>query len=786
MPATDLIIRVPEHTPFQIARVRLTLQLSGDPSGTKISRGDTTIELAAGSGSGSGNGSASGQIEEDIVQLSNVGDNRIEIEVRFVSDFNSIPTNYTDHKNEDPRFDNSTYDWPITVQTPGSVSITGYILTSYIAPSKEAANTTSRRLGSPVAKLLNNDGTDVTFSQIASRHPYDIIMVLDKSGSMNTTVKDEPSVKRIDLLNTSASAFIDDFEMAGAPPPGISSEPKDRIAILSYNQNVTPEARGTWHERNSWSGIAPMLTAGGSTAMGDGLTEAFKFWENSDSQNDLAIILMTDGKQNTGCLVEDNSEDLKTFCDATQDNNRVAIAAMNALVQTVVIGAPGSPHTELLNEIARETGAAAFAIFGSDPDDMSVDENFDGTTSMPDSFVNGMLDILKGNTLSNLYQRPGAITSAQPEQATTHAIDSTIRRVIAVLNWRGRSHAVYLDMENQNGDPIKPTEEREHEFYRIYAFDVGEGAVATPGNWRAVVKNRRDTMPDAGQDYSLTIQAVEGVLDYQIWFDKATTTTGAPIGINLSVGLNGKPTSNVEAEVLVARPGEGYGTFMHENDTLPPDPGEDDVRGNDPQPLFADKEQLLMEKGNLLETVKPQLAGRGRSMDAQGDGFFRLVYTETEKPGLYRFLIRLTVNYENASLRRVEEHQIMVHILEIDYANSTFQLNNGILVFTPRDRFGNYLGPGYENRLRIMAGEQSLDKNDNRARGIYTIDTRNFASTELVISFGPRVIVRGTPDAIASGKGTTPDGDGNGKDEPTPEGCLSVITRLIRQLTSRS
>jgi hypothetical protein len=227
---------------------------------------------------------------------------------------------------------------------------------------------------------------------------------------------------------------------------------------------------------------------------------------------------------------------------------------------------------------------------------------------------------------------------------------------------------------------------------------------------------------------------------------------------------------------------------MHENDTLPPDPGEDDVRGNDPQPLFADKEQLLLDQGTLLETVKPQLAGRGRSMDAQGDGFFRLVHTDTEKPGLYRFLIRLTANYENAPLRRVEEHQVMVRILEIDYANSTFQLNDGMLVFTPRDRFGNYLGPGYDNRLRVMAGEQSLDKNDNRARGIYTIDTRNFASTELVISFGPRVIVRGTPDAIASGKGITPggDGNGNGKDEPTPEGCLSVITRLIRQLINRS
>jgi hypothetical protein len=301
---------------------------------------------------------------------------------------------------------------------------------------------------------------------------------------------------------------------------------------------------------------------------------------------------------------------------------------------------------------------------------------------------------------------------------------------------------------------------------------------------------------DGSLDYTLTLLAVETRLAYRNWFDASIVPTGHPIALNTRLSFGGKPVSGADITVEVARPGEGFGNVMFHTEFPSADGDLPPLRsvnpdfaqlGSDAVPtLVAYKEQFLLENENF-KVLQPRPDGQ-LNVDEVYKGLYRAQYTDTQTPGEYKFLIRIRLDIEGEIIERVETHSVTVRILEISYEGSGFNFAQGQLVMTLRDRFKNYLGPGYHHKLRIIADDnedEPLSMLDPNARGIYHINVQGRESSELKIFFGPTLVVRGTAEAIAAGKGTVPDGreprDGTPIDDLLT-GCLTLILRLLRSI----
>ena len=166
-------VRIPDRTPLNpVARFKITLELSGSPNGSSLNVFGQ-----------SNNFPFTKIITGNIVQFTAGAGNSAILDIVLQADFN--PNDYINFKaGATPR----PRDIPITFTEPGGVTVSGYRLSSYAAPSTQAKGCPSRR--------LNNN--PVTFSVAPSaganlgRHAIDTILVLDRSGSMAVKFRVKP------------------------------------------------------------------------------------------------------------------------------------------------------------------------------------------------------------------------------------------------------------------------------------------------------------------------------------------------------------------------------------------------------------------------------------------------------------------------------------------------------------------------------------------------------------------------------------------------------------------
>jgi hypothetical protein len=110
----------------------------------------------------------------------------------------------------------------------------------------------------------------------------------------------------------------------------------------------------------------------------------------------------------------------------------------------------------------------------------------------------------------------------------------------------------------------------------------------------------------------------------------------------------------------------------------------------------------------LVGKIEPAVLPGSLPLHHDGNGLYSVVFPDTSKPGLYRFL--LTYDFEapdgSGRIRRIEQIEREVKIRP-DPAATSVSSRRGeasgewFVTVTPRDRFGNYLGPGAAPRVQI-------------------------------------------------------------------------------------
>ena len=567
--------------------------------------------------------------------------------------------------------------------------------------------------------------------------PMDVIMVLDVSGSMAGGTP-----KKIDILHEVAQDFLNTWASGGV------FKPEDHVGAVFFETTaspylgagdflvpftVNPTTPGSpWMQL--YNEVGTHLT-GNTTAMGEGLQEALdRFDDTSDHLRH--IILFTNGMQNTGDLVEDSGP--PDYYKTLKGQN---LRSYGVPIYTIGTGvASGSPYEELLEDIAIQTGATS--TFTTDP-----------TSDLASAFYTDLVDMLRNNTLEIVAVNSDLINKEQGEVTHTYQVNRAAKRGIFIVSW----HAIdpldknpqAITMEVVGPEAVGTvaqgvTRDGAHFHIRNVTFPLsGFPANAHEGEWQIII---RENLEGSSAHYHAALFVDEAQFHYRVGAAPRDYGTGEDILLTASLAVDGQPIADADLiQAKVTRPRLPLGTFLHQRNladldlkTNPTGVHEDNFPNRYSRKLY----RLITEKnlGYLLEPIEdpdPVYLFDSGDKDAhgdtvEGDGIYSALYKTTKFPGQYEF--DFTIEGEHpvvGKYARSEKSEVMVRVKTLDPRESEAthdDLGGGkyLITFIPADRFENFLGPGYVERIRIISSAGDvLPVEDTRENGTYTARLSN-------------------------------------------------------------
>lgn len=656
--------------------VRTTLELDSAPAGSQlVVNGATTLNLG------------------DTV---NVGGDSVTYEALTG---NNVRVTYVPKSNFGADFcaGGGAQEKNIPMRFVGAQDVVAYRMSTYIvaAPLSECSQVSKHTGDTPASLIPTDDGVAPALTATyKGRNLFDVALVLDKSGSMNDLPPGALNgPKKIDILKSAVQNFIGQWMLLDAPPGGGPEWSGDRMGLVFFDSTAQPQSlvgadppanfflqRGGASAWNTIINKANALSPGSSTAIGAGINEGMSQWK-ADPKNDLNVVLITDGMQNTAPLITPTGTGflgLTPVAGLPQELRKRFIP-----IQTIGFGTPAQVDETLMRNISFETSGLSYQAINA--------------STMFDVFGMTLVAILKGNTASMATRRLDTLTGEGPSVAVPVTVDRSPQRVLFTVQWPPPARQMLdLDVFPPGASvPATPTSSKKTAQASMQAFDMARGF--RPGAWKVQVK--RDLKSADPVPYTLNVLFLEGHLDYQFSFDQVHAVTGDPLDVKVLVDWDGKPLAGLPAgaiRVRVLRQPDGMGNILHKSKT--------DTPGG----------PVVTPTGDILMPVDAKIAALGQSLiDAttpkdvdvitltdQGRGIYSATFKDTFIPGTYVF--EALLDWDTPLTGHVVREERLEEDLKplADAAATSITLTgdaSGVwtLRVTPRDRFGNYFGPGY-------------------------------------------------------------------------------------------
>lgn len=675
--------------------------------------------------------------------------------------------------------------WKIKITYPSSNSISGHHFTSYRALSDGACGVRRRRSQDSGVTTMDLPGTS------NGPHPLDLVMVLDKSGSMTSRVGGPESDSKIRALSDAAQSTISQWQML----EGSASNENDRLGVVFFETEEDPvlfEEDTFWVERGgapNWKIFTGPLervvqNAGGSTAMGDGMREGFRkanmaFAGGGGGENatrDLAMIVMTDGKQNEGHLVrkcktsnnlsgqtlidECGDKELQALLPFTATSERVdtpirALTDRQTLIQTFYVGPNGSATANLMDDIAEQNGGKA--SYG---------------VNMTGNFATSLVDILSGSSPRIVLNKRDVHSSDTGPQSYPFLVNQTAQQLIATLDWKGHraEAALDLDLIGPNGNVVSPSSIESEDGFTVLSYDFsGQWTLSgqsMSGPWEARIQRGE---VDGEVPYEFVLMAEDASFSSRVGFRDVQHFTGDDLFLEVRLLANGKPLTGIDGlRVTPSTPAEGLGNLMHERSEFQkPNLPKDQI--SDPYSrklygLFQNPEfRKLIRPQPQDSSLRPSDDGESNGDRKPNDGIYTIRIPDVQIPGEYNFDVVLKQKKTGIGpLQHTADVNTIVEVkptLSASKKEVSAMEGGSRLRITPLDKYGNYLGPGYGRTFSIRSAEgEPLDmevRNEN-VNGTYEVLLPNVSPDSdrpLQISVGSVTFTETTMDELSGGLG---------------------------------
>lgn len=585
------------------------------------------------------------------------------------------------------------------------------------------------------------DGPDIcdrTFSFDVARKPIDLVLVLDKSGSMTTLMDGQP---RWDRLKSGVSQFFTNYQpglLASGDQVGIRMFSNTDAAPVNspFNVNTLVAVNPSTALANILNGDSP----GGGTAMGKGLQSGYNllFPGGPDNGHKKSIILFTDGEQNVSphVVAMAGSNPTVSGVDMTHGDE--------VEIHTIGLGVAGAASQTLFNT-ANESGGVS---------------NIVNLAAAPDLNLNMYLDNISQELLSgsspqyvdvrrDKFKLTGNSYGCSESFIASKYIDKILINLITDSKNSARINEVDNGGKKLNLNDTSYVRSISGNGFQTLIIRVSQVAkkiagFKSEGTWTVRVTGKM-TSP-APYILSFTVDdhnaKMNGSIDSQ-----QEIIAGNPLPVSISLTGQGLPISGATAMAILAKPGEDLGDLLARTSadldySEAPDadnPGTQKYLELLKDSLFVKKLLGSKQSVNLVydattETYKGQLAGLDLS------GVYNVAYT---------------VSVNDATLgeiRRYGEESIYVRFPDVDLAASdvAFTAATGILTFRPIASNGRYIGPGWANAIKVDSSSAQIQTIVDHGDGRYTVTIQG-ADAYGKLSLGGFAVYRGTLADIAEG-----------------------------------
>jgi len=557
---------------------------------------------------------------------------------------------------------------------------------------------------------------------IPTPETVDIVMVLDRSGSMGGRAEDSPQGRtKIEVLRTAAKQFIEMME----------ADVGHRLGIVQFNRDVVdfPEdpqldpaltelKSGTGESQEKKLNTVDAIDHGGSTSIGDGLRRALDQLAThpADGPHDRRILLVSDGKENQPQWISDVQPGL---------------VGHNATVYCLGLGYEAGLNGPKLSGLAQAT--------------CGLYMNTANSEEFRELFIKAY-----GNAFDESQPNdPIKELKLGDSNTVTVSIAPVESRAIITAYWEAFPDAIDLDLITPSGQPITPstTNERiryvEDPYYVFYELQfplADELATEWEGQWQAVMKRPVPAPAGAPETIRYGVSAlVKGGVKFIVTFDRQLHLTGDVIQMQAQLVREGELLVGPQIDVFGDIPLIGVGNLLHDNYVDPNVLKQVQEVNGDPINMVDRKLQILNEQagGGVLERGRAapfQLYDDGLHGDgAPNDGLYGNSFTETKTQGSYtfRFVASEIPVAEDLTTTREWTKSFYTEVrVDPDYSGLSIQ-QTGVTVdgikyaveVVPGDRFGNYIGPGHDVTVEVIypGGGRRISLTDN-VDGIYTTE----------------------------------------------------------------
>jgi hypothetical protein len=508
----------------------------------------------------------------------------------------------------------------------------------------------------------------------------DVMVVFDKSGSMNDAA---PPVGRTKLEEAQDAASL--FVQLVREGQG------DRLGLVTFNStgsiDAAPALAAT--AKPALAGPSPFtsgkigaITPGGSTSIGAGVGGALLAFPNSG--NGRAMLLLTDGLQNTSPMIEE----VEGFLGATRLN-------------VIGFGSDADIDGPLLNRIARDHGGH----FTRAVDGLALRKFF---------------GLCFGNVFeSGALSDPEFVLRKNQDESKPHRFAVCgEERITVILGWDDPATPLRAHIRTPSGKVIperrnmRAVRGRTWAFWRIPLPFEGE----RDGTWEVTV----DRLLRTGGELSPKLTDVRyfflvvcaGGPKLVPLFSPKRVYTGDPIDPMVGLHYGNRTTPHdARVEVTIEAPGVALGQLVTESGLLAPTTSADAVDA-----FHATLQSIARRAGGVLpvqtSTISIPLFDDGFHDDGafEPDGVYNNRLADlTRVEGTYQF--RAVATYGEGCTATREAHWAVhvepgidpgrsdVKVIDVDDLPDGHRF--GTLVITPRDRYGNPLGPGRGDRFTV-------------------------------------------------------------------------------------
>ena len=661
------------------------------------------------------------------------------------------------------------------------------------------------------------DDTDPNTAATPARPPLDLALVLDFSGSMSG-IAPQGSQPKIDVLKDSVELFLATWEKYATINDRLAIVYFSNTVEVEGGTIVdfsTLSGQTVGERLDALASAVRTRSNGGATAMGGGLQRGLELVKTGGAGHRKHVILFTNGMQNYSPMVREDdggtpadesddhyvilAQDPATFSDVYGDSGvtdtagpafGTSLASMGVAVHTIGIGVAETADDRWLNLIQ------GIAIDSVDTDSNPGLYQFVSRASeLEGAFLTNLVETLRNNSPQLIARYDETLSAQQKTVEMTFDMEQDAERATFVVSWAGAPSRVPLRLsvtapDGTPGDELGVV--RRGTNYLIYTayFPLARldgRPVPHAGTWtlrvgldpklaRAVERVEAEIPTPTTVDFRAYAVAEIPDSNHAVRFSQRRYAAGEEVVLYAAARRRGGFIRHLDKVVADVRlPSQGFGTFLSQVDMsrktieATPNPGGDQLVD-----LAARKAYAALSDPKLAATVAPitrqvELFDDGDPAHGDtvaGDGLFAARLGPVQTPGALAATVHMSGPAgQDGRVARTYQASAVVTLAPLNEESvevGAEDLHAGaegphpvLVALTPRDAFGNLLGPGYADRvvIRFPDGEAdapAIDLLDGRYGREITFDP-NGPDVRVEVLVDDQVVYDGTVTSLLEG-----------------------------------